>query len=82
MQILGCVLATLKATQGQIPSQFPTCHLSEEEFECELTTESIVWPLGCLQGGVCMSVLYGEGGIAKGDMRMKCHDFQGAGSTV
>ena len=48
---------TLEVTQGQISSQSPTdttssCYLFEVAFVWELTKETIVLSLGCLQGGV------------------------------
>ena len=46
-------LTSLKVTHGQIFSQLPyKCYLEEEAFVWELTQETIVLPLGCLQGGV------------------------------
>ena len=45
-------LPTLEATQGQICSQSPTyANLLGVAFVWELTRETIVLPLGCLQGG-------------------------------
>ena len=45
--------ATLEATQGQIFSRSPKrCYLREVAFEWKLTKESILLPLGCLQGGL------------------------------
>ena len=43
--------ATLEATQGQISSQFPTNATFEAAFVWELTKETIVLPMGCIQGG-------------------------------
>jgi len=45
-------ISTLEVTQGQILSQIShRCYLSEVAFVWELTKETIVLPLGCLQGG-------------------------------
>jgi hypothetical protein len=44
--------ATLRATQGQIfKSISHRCYLFEVAFAWELTSETIVLPVGCIQGG-------------------------------